>query len=70
MVEAGRPAEVQKEVDRLATKAAEAALIGNRFAHGPLDMGINFETRGLRCLPQTGVGGPKEPNVSDIAADS
>jgi hypothetical protein len=45
MVEADRPAEAQKEVARLATKAMEAALIRNRFAHGPLDMGINFETR-------------------------
>jgi hypothetical protein len=45
MDEAGRPTEAQKEVARLATKAMDAALIRNRFAHGPLDMGINFETR-------------------------
>jgi hypothetical protein len=45
MVEADRPAEVQKKVAQLGTKAMEAALIRNRFAHGPLDMGINFETR-------------------------
>jgi hypothetical protein len=45
MAEAKRPKEAQKAVARLSTKAQEVALIRNCFAHGPLDMGINFETK-------------------------
>src|SRR5262249_16596030 len=45
MAEAKRPGEAQKAVAQLSTKAQEVALIRNRFAHGPLDMAINFETR-------------------------
>jgi hypothetical protein len=45
MAEAGRPEDAQKAVARLSSKAQEVALIRNRFAHGPLDIGINLETR-------------------------
>jgi hypothetical protein len=45
MAEAQRPEATQKNVARLSTKAQEVALIRNRLAHGPLDMGINFETK-------------------------
>jgi len=45
MAEAQRPEEAQKIVRRMNEEASAVALIRNRFAHGPLDMGINFETK-------------------------
>lgn len=45
MVEAQRPQQVQKDVASLAGEAAQVVLVRNKFAHGPLDMGIDFDTR-------------------------
>ncbi len=45
MAGANRPQKAQAEVASIAGQAADVVLIRNRFAHGPLDMGINFETR-------------------------
>jgi hypothetical protein len=45
MVEAQRPEDVQQEVARMAGEAARVVLVRNKFAHGPLDMGIDFDTR-------------------------
>lgn len=45
MVEADRPDSVRKEVAKIADHAASVVRIRNKFAHGPLDMGVNFDTR-------------------------
>ena len=45
MAEAQRPEEAQKAVRRMNEEASAVALIRNKFAHGPLDMGVNFGTR-------------------------
>jgi hypothetical protein len=45
MAEAQRPEEAQKAVRRMNEEASAVALIRNKFAHGPLDMGVNFDTR-------------------------
>jgi len=45
MIEAQRPEDVQSEVASMAGEAAKVVQLRNKFAHGPLDMGINFDTR-------------------------
>jgi hypothetical protein len=45
MEEAGRPKTAINIANKLSSKAASVVNIRNRFAHGPLDMGINLETR-------------------------
>jgi hypothetical protein len=45
MEDAGRPEEAITDANQLSNKAANIVNVRNRFAHGPLDMGINFETR-------------------------
>ena len=45
MAEAQRPQFIQDEVASMAGEAARVVLIRNKFAHGPLDMGIDFDTR-------------------------
>ena len=58
MIEAQRPSDVQKEVASIAGEAAEVVQIRNKFAHGPLDMGIDFESRKFEIyLRQVGVRG-------------
>jgi hypothetical protein len=47
MVEANRPQSATKFANKLSEEAAQAVQIRNSFAHGPLDMGINLETREL-----------------------
>jgi hypothetical protein len=58
MVEVDRPKKIQDEVARIGGKAAEVVRIRNKFAHGPLDMGINLETRKFEVyLKHISVGG-------------
>jgi len=38
----------------MANKAAAVEVIRNKFAHGPLDMGLNEHTREAGNLPQAG----------------
>jgi hypothetical protein len=58
MVEAGRPEAIRKEVARIAEHAAAVVKIRNKFAHGPLDMGVNFDTRQFEIyLKHVSVGG-------------
>ena len=45
MVEANRPTDAIKVANQMSDEAGRVVQIRNRFAHGPLDMGINFETR-------------------------
>jgi hypothetical protein len=45
MAEAERPEDAIKIANQMSDEAAKAVQIRNRFAHGPLDMSINFETR-------------------------
>jgi hypothetical protein len=45
MVEAGRPKEALKAADKLSDEAGRVVKVRTRFAHGPLDMGVNFDTR-------------------------
>jgi hypothetical protein len=45
MEEAERPKEAIDIAKKLSNEAATVVNIRNRFAHGPLDMGVNLETR-------------------------
>jgi hypothetical protein len=45
MTEASRPPEAIKEANQLSEDAAKVVQIRTRFAHGPIDVGVNFETR-------------------------
>ncbi|MGE0232476.1 MAG: hypothetical protein AB7S46_11910 [Flavobacteriaceae bacterium] len=45
MVEAGRPEPILKIIRGIAGEAAEVVKTRNKFAHGPLDMDVNKETR-------------------------
>lgn len=45
MVEAGRPETILKIIRGIAGEAAEVVKTRNKFAHGPLDMDVNKETR-------------------------
>jgi hypothetical protein len=45
MAEAGRPSEAIKEASQMEDEAGAVVRIRTRFAHGPLDIGINFEKR-------------------------
>jgi len=45
MEEAKRPKPAIDAANQLSTKAANVVNVRNRFAHGPLDMGVNLETR-------------------------
>lgn len=47
MVEANRSEGAIKVANQIASEAGDVVQIRNRFAHGPLDMGINFEKRAL-----------------------
>jgi hypothetical protein len=58
MVEANRPADAIKVANQMASEAGEVVQIRNRFAHGPLDMGINFEKRAFEVyMRQVGLKG-------------
>jgi hypothetical protein len=58
MVEAKRPEDAIKVANKLSSKAGEVVQIRNRFAHGPLDVGINFETRAFEvCIRRVGLKG-------------
>jgi hypothetical protein len=53
-----RPEAVRKEVARIADHAAAVVKIRNKFAHGPLGMGVNFDTRKFEVyLKNVSVGG-------------
>jgi hypothetical protein len=43
--EAGRPQQAINAANKISSEAARVVNVRNRFAHGPLDMGINLETR-------------------------
>jgi hypothetical protein len=45
MIEAQRPEGIRRKVASMSGEAAEVVQVRNKFAHGPLDMGINFDTR-------------------------
>ena len=45
MVEAGRPEPILKIIRGIAGEAAEVVKTRNKFAHGPLDMDVNKETK-------------------------
>lgn len=58
MGEASRPAKAIKLAKQLSDEAARVVQIRNRFAHGPLDMGINFEKRAFEVyIRQVGLKG-------------
>lgn len=58
MVEAERSEQILKAVRSIAGQAAEVVRVRNKFAHGPLDMGVNFETREFEVyLKHVAVGG-------------
>jgi hypothetical protein len=45
MESAGRPQTAIDAANKISSRAASVVNVRNRFAHGPLDMGVNFETR-------------------------
>jgi hypothetical protein len=58
MREAERPEEAFKAVHKLAADAATVGQLRNTFAHGPLDAGVNFDTREFEVyLRNVGVRG-------------
>ena len=65
LVEADRPKTIQKEVARLADHAASVVKIRNKFAHGPLDMGVNLDTREFEVyLKNISIGGKNALTLS------
>jgi|GraSoiStandDraft_5_1057265.scaffolds.fasta_scaffold90365_2 hypothetical protein len=45
MIEAQRPEDIQREVASMAGEAALVVMTRNKFAHGPLDMGMDYQTQ-------------------------